>query len=377
MPEEVRIGMVGGGWMCGVHVNAMRSASMIYGKSIGHPIFKTVADISPEAAASARAKFGFEHLSGSWRDVVNSSDIDLVDILTPNAFHYEIAKSALLSGKHVYCEKPLTLNAKQSRELADIAREKGLVNYVAYNNVVNPAVSYLKQLIKSGKLGKLIRFEGSYNQDMLLDPAIPISWRHKKSQAGSGALGDLGSHLLSISQYLMGDIEETAAILSVAIPSRPVPSDLSLTEKVETEDVISFLGRYTSGAICSISASRIAAGRKNSLTLEIQGTLGTAAFDLERLNEVHVYFHSDTPADRGFRKVLIGPEHGDYGKFQPAPGISIGYNDMKIIESSRVLSAVVSGEPYVCSFDFGARIDAAVHAILKSAESHNWEKLQA
>ncbi len=364
--------MVGAGWMCGAHVSAITNAAGVYGEGIGTPVLEVVADTNEQAAETAQRKFGFATHSSDWKRVVESDRVDLVDIVTPNAYHYEIAKAAMVNGKNVYCEKPLTLTAEESNELAEIASKRDLVNYVAYNNVVNPAVAYIKELVDSGKLGTPVRFDGTYDQDMLLDPSIPITWRHKKAEAGCGALGDLGSHLLSVSQYLMGDLSEVAAVSRIAIPERPVAAGAATLGTVETEDVLAFVGRFISGAIAQISTSRIATGRKNALTVEIQGTLGTATFDLERLNEVNVYFHDDDPADRGFRTVLMGPEHGDFGMFQPASGINISYNDMKVIEAAKVLSAVTNGSEYVCDFAFGARVDATIRAILRSAESKQW-----
>ncbi len=375
MSKEIRIGMIGAGWMCGAHVSALSNAGKIYGEKIGTPMLKIVADTVEKAAEKAMKKYGFEKFSGDWKSVVLSDEVDLVDIVTPNAFHYEIARAALENGKHVYCEKPLSLTAEQSEELAELAEKKGLFNYVAYNNVMNPAVSYIKSLVESGALGDLVRFNGTYDQDMLLDPSIPISWRHKKAQAGCGALGDLGSHLLSVSQYVMGDIAKVVSQSQIFISQRPFTAGNVETGPVETEDVMTFMVQYASGALGQISTSRIATGKKNALTVEIQGTLGTVNFDLERLNEVNVYFHQDESVHRGFRNVLMGPEHGEFRMIQPASGINIGYNDMKIIEAAKVLAVLNEKQDYVCDFRFGAKIDATIQAALKSAESGRWESV--
>jgi predicted dehydrogenase len=303
---------------------------------------------------------------------VKDERVDVVDIATPNAFHYEIAKAALENGKHIYCEKPLTLSAKHSEELAELAKEKGVVNYVGYNNVMNPANAYIKELVDSGKLGKIVKFTGTYDQDGLLDESLPITWRHINKFSGSGSLGDLGSHLLSVSQYILGNIESVNALSKIVIEERPVSAGSTELAKVENDDVISILANYENGALGMISSSRIAAGRKNYLTYEIQGTKGTVYYSLERMNEVNVYFTSDHAADRGFRQVFLSPEHKGYSAFYPAAGIAIGYNDMKVLEAHELLSAVTNGTPYVCDFAFGASIDKTVDAILKSAEEKNW-----
>ena len=368
--------MVGAGWMCKAHVNAYTSAFRLYGDKIGEPVFKIIMDVNERVSMETAKKFGFEKWTTDWLDVIKSEEVDIVDIVTPNAFHYEIAKAALLNGKNVYCEKPLSLSAEESKELAEIAKEKGVLNYVAFNNVMNPATEYIKQLVQSGKLGEIMRFDGRYDQDMLLDPSIAITWRHLVKQAGSGALGDLGSHLLSVSQYIMGDIESVNAISRIYIPERPVETGSTETATVETEDYMAFTAKYESGAIGQLSTSRIGTGRKNYLAFEIQGTLGTVTFNLERLNEVNVYFHNEESTHRGFRNVLLGPDHGDYGVFQPASGINISFNDMKVIEVAKVLDAFTNDAEYVCNFEFGAKIDTCVEAILKSAKTSQWEKVE-
>ncbi|MGQ3380837.1 Gfo/Idh/MocA family protein [Priestia endophytica] len=376
MSKKVRIGMVGAGWMCKAHVNAYTNAFSLYGDKIGEPVFKIIMDVNEGVSKEAAEKFGFEKWTTNWMDVINSDEVDIVDIVTPNVFHYEIAKAALLNGKNVYCEKPLSLSAEESKELAKIAKEKGVLNYVAFNNVMNPATEYMKQLIQSGKLGEIMRFDGRYDQDMLLDPSIAITWRHLVKQAGSGALGDLGSHLLSVSQYIMGDIESVNAVSKIYIPERPAKTGSSEMASVETEDYMAFTALYQSGAIGQLSTSRIGTGRKNYLAFEVQGTLGTATFNLERLNEVNVYFHNEESTHRGFRNVLLGPDHGDYGVFQPASGINISFNDMKVIEVAKVLDAFANDAEYVCNFEFGTKIDTCIQAILKSAKTHQWEKVE-
>lgn len=368
--------MIGAGWMCRAHVNAYTSAYRAYGEDIGEPIMSIIMDVNESAAKHAAETYGFQQWTTNWQDIVTSDEVDIVDILTPNAFHYDVAKAALLNGKNVYCEKPLSLTAEQSQELAKIAKDKGVLNYVAYNNVMNPATEYLKHLVQSGKLGEIMRFDGRYDQDMLLDPSIPITWRHLIKQAGSGALGDLGSHLLSVSQYIMGDIDSVNAVSKIYIPERPIKPGSTEMAKVETEDYMAFTVQYKNGAAGQLSTSRVATGRKNYLAFEIQGTLGTATFNLERLNEVNVYFHKDDTIDRGFRNVLLGPDHGEYSVFQPVTGINISFNDMKVIEVATVLRAFSNNADYVCNFEFGAKIDTCIKAILQSAKSQQWEKVE-
>ncbi|KKI93506.1 hypothetical protein WQ54_04575 [Bacillus sp. SA1-12] len=367
---NVRIGLVGAGWMGKAHVTSFHQAAMVFGSKYGNPVFEIIADVNKEVVESAKKTLGFNRSTTNWLDVVTDAQVDVVDIATPNAFHFEVAKAALENGKHVYCEKPLTLTFEQSYELAELAKKKGVVNYVGYNNVVNPASAYIKGLIDSGKLGEIIRFNGTYDQDSLLNPEIPLSWRHINKYSGSGALGDLGSHLLSLSQYLMGDIKTVQATSKTFIKTRPKTIGSQEHGQVENEDVIISIAQYNIGAIGTISCSRVSAGRKNYLTYEIQGTKGSVYYSLEDMNEVHVYFTSDDPIDRGFRRVFLNEGHEGYSAFQPAAGIAIGYNDMKVVEAHKLLKAVTQGESYTCDFAFAAKVDATVKALLESAKNN-------
>lgn len=374
--KEIRIGLVGAGWMGKAHSSALLDAQMLFGPEYGTAVFEIVADANEESAKTAQHKIGFKRMTTDWKEVVNDPAVDLVDIATPNSFHYEVAKAALENGKNVYCEKPLSISAEQSRELAELAAQKNVVNYVGYNNTMNPANAYVRDLVQSKKLGRIMKFTGTYDQDQLLDEDLPITWRHINKLAGCGALGDLGSHLLSVSQFIMGDIKTVNAMSSTIFPKRPKASGSGEMADVENEDIITFMAKYTNGATGTISASRVATGRKNYLAYEIQGTKGSVYYDLERMGEVQVYFQSDDEADRGFRTVLLNPKHKGYSAFQPAGGISIAYNDMKILEVHELFAAITQQEPYSCNFEFGYKIDRTVAAVLESAKKSEWVEVK-
>lgn len=374
--KEIRIGLVGAGWMGKAHSSALLDAQMLFGPEYGTAVFEIVADANEESAKTAQHKIGFKRMTTDWKEVVNDPAVDLVDIATPNSFHYEVAKAALENGKNVYCEKPLSISAEQSRELAELAAQKNVVNYVGYNNTMNPANAYVRDLVQSKKLGRIMKFTGTYDQDQLLDEDLPITWRHINKLAGCGALGDLGSHLLSVSQFIMGDIKTVNAMSSTIFPKRPKAAGSGEMADVENEDIITFMAKYANGATGTISASRVATGRKNYLAYEIQGTKGSVYYDLERMGEVQVYFQSDDEADRGFRTVLLNPKHKGYSAFQPAGGISIAYNDMKILEVHELFAAITQQEPYSCNFEFGYKIDRTVAAVLESAKKSEWVEVK-
>lgn len=219
--KKIRIGLIGADWMGKAHSSAMLNEQMFFGPEYGVPVFEMVADNNAASAKVAKEKIGFNRVTDDWKVLVNDPDIDLVNIATPNAFHYQVAKAALEAGKNVYCEKPLSISAAKSKELSEFAAKKSVINYVGFNNTQNPANAYVRQLVQSGKLSQIMLFIGRYDQDQLLDLTLPITWRHINKLAGCGALGDLGSHLLSVSQFIMGDISAVNAMTTTIFPERP------------------------------------------------------------------------------------------------------------------------------------------------------------
>lgn len=375
MGKEIKIGLIGAGWMGKAHTTAFHNAKMIFGDDM--PVFELVSDVSEKQVASFAQNMGYNHYTTDWMDVVTNPRIDLVDVATPNSMHFDMVKAALENGKHVFCEKPLSLSGEQSRILADLAKEKGVVNYCGFSNLMNPANQYVCNLVQSGKLGKIMRMHATYDQDMLLDPSIPLAWRHINKLAGSGALGDLCSHLLSVSQMILGDMEAVSAVQSIVIPERPLKAGSTEMGKVENDDLITFLVKYKNGAIGDFSSSRVATGRKNYFYYEIQGTEGTVVYNLERMCEVQVYFKADADRDNGrdcgFRTVLLNPQHEGFKWFQPAGGIAIAFDDMKTLQAHTLMQAMHGGS-YAGNFEMGAKVDGVISAVLKSVKSGQWEQ---
>lgn len=373
--KEVRIGLIGAGWMGRAHTTSFHNAGMIFGDEL--PVFEMVSDVSEEQVSRFAAENGYHRHTTNWQEIIDDPAVDLVDVATPNAMHYEMAKAALNAGKHVFCEKPLSLSAAQSRELADLAAKKGVVNYCGFSNIMNPANQYVKELVQSGKLGKIMRVHATYDQDMLLDPSIPLAWRHIRKSAGTGALGDLGSHLLSVSQMILGDMDMVLGMESIVIGERPLSEGAKETGKVENDDIITFMVKYKNGAIGDFSSSRVATGRKNYFYYEIQGTEGTVVYNLERMCEVQVYFKADADRDNGrdcgFRTVLLNPQHEGFRYFQPAGGIAIAFDDMKSLQAHALMQAM-EGKPYLCNFEMGAKVDGIIDAVERSIRSGTWER---
>ena len=368
--KTVKVGSVGLGRLGYEH--AKNLATQVPGCELA-----AICDVDANRVKEVAAELGVPNTYTDFEEMCKNPELDAIVIVSPSFLHCQQIEIAMNHGKHVFCEKPLSLSAEQSRELADLAKEKGVVNYCGFSNIMNPANQYVAELVKSGKLGKIMRVHATYDQDMLLDPSIPIAWRHINKLAGSGALGDLCSHLLSVSQMIMGDMSEVLGVQSIVIPERPVKAGSTEMGKVENDDLITFLVKYENGAIGDFSSSRVATGRKNYFYYEIQGTEGSVVYDLERMCEVQVYFKADADKDNGrdcgFRTVLLNPQHEGFKYFQPAGGIAIAFDDMKTLQAHALMQAMHGGE-YICDFEMGAKVDGIINAVLKSVKSGTWEK---
>lgn len=373
--KKIKIGLIGAGFMGRTHATAYQSIHFAFGDEVV-PELVAVADVNADNARALAEKYGFQRWTTDWKDVVADPEIALVDITTPNASHCPIAVEAAKHGKHVYCEKPLSMNAGEALDATRAVEEAGIITSVGFNYVRNPIQQYVRGLIASGELGEVVNFRGMYDQDYYNDPEQKHEWRMFKSASASGALGDLASHTLSLSQYLIGDIDEVCGMTKIIVPTRPDPKDSSRMLPVENDDVVQFLFNFANGACGTIFSNRLAAGRKMSLGYEIQLTNGCIVYNQERQNEVQVYRHDDPKTERGFKTVLIAPGHGEYDKFFGGAGICLGYADQKTIEAYHTLKCVADGTPCEIDFRFGAKVMQVIDAVLESAETRQWVKVQ-
>lgn len=380
--KQVRIGVVGAGWMAKAHSTAFRNVPMLFGNEPAVPILETIADIEPDRARTAGETLGFARWTADWKELVADPAVDVVDITTPNNAHAEIAIAAARAGKHIYCEKPLALTSAEALEMTEAAEAAGVTTLVGFNYLKNPAQALAKDLIDAGEIGEITQFRGTFDQDFMTDPAVPFSWRHDRKVAGSGTLGDMASHTLSLALTLVGDVTEVCGMLGTFIKQRAVPSGGSgHTAKatadaemrtVENDDVTQFLCRFDNGALGTIASSRIATGRKLWIGYEIQGTKGALYFTQERMNELQFYRAGEPSGERGYKTILTGPDHKWYGGFHPIAGIGLGYNDQKIIEARDLLVAVATGAKAEPDFRFGYRVDRIVDAVELSAAERRW-----
>jgi predicted dehydrogenase len=385
--KKLNVAMIGGGFMGKAHAMAYAAMPMFFWPAPAIPVRKVVVDVSDEMAATARDRFGFEDASSDWRATIARPDIDIVDICTPNDSHAEIAIAAAKAGKHVICEKPLARTGAEAKTMLDAVRGTNTIHMVAFNYRRTPAVALAKRLIEDGKIGDILNFRGTYLQDWSADPDGPLSWRFQKSVAGSGTVGDIGTHVVDFARYLAGEIASVNAITKTHIPTRPkqaggidklgVGGGDRNAERgaVDVDDEMLTMLKFKSGAIGSIEATRNGYGRNNFLTFEVHGTRGSLAFNYERRDELQVML-ADDPADtRGFRTVYTGPVHPYGAGLWPIPALGIGYGETKIIECYDLCTAIVTGKQPSPNFEDGYRISLIADAILKSGESGLWESV--
>ncbi|MEG3115262.1 Gfo/Idh/MocA family oxidoreductase [Salinicola sp. 4072] len=364
-------GLIGTGYMGKAHAIALHAAPRVFDLS-ATPICELLAEVDETLATRKARELGFARATGDWRVLVADPRVDVVDICAPNFLHKEMALAAIAQGKHVYLEKPMALNDADAVEMVAAAERAGVKTLVGFNYVRNPASQLAREIIASGEIGEVIHFRGRHNEDYLADPTKHHDWHTFRETAGAGALGDLGSHILNMAEYLTGQsITQVCGQLQTVITERPM-ADGSGMHPVENDDHAQALLRFDSGLIGSIETSRIASGRKLGLAYTVTGTKGAITFDQERMSELKLYQQEGPRGRRGFRTLLIGPEHPDYADFCPAPGHGLGYNDQKIIEIRDLIEGLAGRQPLSPDFRQARRVNALIDAIERSHHDGGW-----
>ena len=382
--KPLNVALIGAGFMGKAHSLAYAAMPMFFWPAPGMPVRHTIVEINDAVASEAATRFGFENSSSDWRLVVEDPNIDIVDIATPNHLHAEIAIAAAKAGKHIISEKPLARSGAEAKIMWDAVKNAGIVHMVAFNYRRTPAVALEKKYIDEGAIGDILNFRGTYLQDWSADPDGPLSWRFQKAIAGSGSLGDIGTHVVDLARYLCGEITQVNTQLKTWVTTRPVQSGnvdkLGTGAKdataprvaVDVDDEVLSLLEFENGAIGSLEATRNAHGRNNFLTFEIHGTRGSIYFNYERRDELQIAL-ADDPSDRkGFRTVYTGPAH-PYGEgLWPIPALGIGYGETKIIEVHDFVKAIVEGGSVSPNFKDGYQINLIADAMAESAVKRAW-----
>ncbi|CAM5710689.1 Inositol 2-dehydrogenase/D-chiro-inositol 3-dehydrogenase [Streptomyces alboniger] len=377
------VGMVGYAFMGAAHSQGWRTAARVFDLPV-EPALAAVCGRDAAAVRTAADRLGWAAAETDWRALIARDDVDLVDICTPGDSHAEIAIAALDAGKHVLCEKPLANTVEEAEamvEAAERARARGQVAMVGFNYRRVPALALARRMVAEGRLGALRHVRLTYLQDWLVDPEFPLTWRLRKDRAGSGALGDLGAHIVDLAQYLVGEqVAGVSALTETFVRERPLLDGAAggLTAAggarhgtVTVDDAAVFTGRFPSGALASFEATRFAAGRKNALRLELNGSDGSLAFDLERLNELSFHDHTEPAASSGFRRILVTePDHPYLEAWWP-PGHGLGYEHTFVHQARDLLLAVATGARPEPSFADGLSVQRVLAAVEESAEKNS------
>ena len=370
--KEIGVGVIGTGFMGKAHSIAYSASASVFGTGL-RPRLEIVCDLSPMRAEERATDLGFSRYTDKWQEVVNDPNVQLISVCTPNDTHAEISIAALKAGKHVWCEKPMSTSLADSTEMAQTAASASAQTIIGYNYTKNPAVTHARRLIESGAIGRVSGFFCRYDVDNEADEARPWSWRMARASSGTGANGDVLSHVISVAHYLTDStISRVVGDISVVHEDRQDPDNQGQTKKVDNDDMVSALVHFENGVHGHIGASRVTWGRKCGLRWEVHGTKGTICYDQERLNEIKLFTRQDDPATDGFRTILTGPLHPPYQAFLPNGGHSLGYMDVKICELYELLQAIEHGGAVWPDFQAGLVIEKVMDAVDKSALSGQW-----
>ncbi|MFD6529399.1 Gfo/Idh/MocA family protein [Streptomyces sp. NPDC060184] len=379
----LRVGMVGYAFMGAAHSQGWRTVGRVFDLPL-RPVLAAICGRDDAAVRAAADRHGWASAETDWRALVARDDIDLVDICTPGDSHAEIALAALAAGKHVLCEKPLANTVAEASAMAvaaEEAAERGQLTMVGFNYRRLPATALARRMVAEGRIGALRHVRVSYLQDWLVDPSFPLTWRLRREHAGSGALGDLGAHIVDLAQYLAGErLAGVSALTETFVRRRPLPAGptsglaagaVAGTGEVTVDDAAVFTGRFASGALASFEATRYATGRKNALRIELNGERGSLSFDLERLNELAFHDGTEPGTHAGFRRILVTePDHPYVEAWWP-PGHGLGYEHSFVHQARDLVHAVAERRAPEPSFEDGLQVQRVLAAVEESAEKNS------
>jgi len=376
--KRLRIGLIGYGFMGRTHSNAFRKVTNFFDVPY-EPVLQTVCARNAERAKAFAAKWGYQSIETDWRKVVESPDIDLIDIASPNDTHAEIAIAAAKAGKMVMCEKPLGRNAAESEAIVDAVEQAGVANMVWYNYRRVPAVTLAKQLIDEGRLGRIFHYRAKFLQDWTISTELPQGgeglWRLDVKVAGSGVTGDLLAHCIDTAMWLNGGIDEVSAMTETFIKERKHTLTGEVTP-VGIDDASLFLARFKNGSLATFEATRYARGHKALYTLEINGEHASIQWDLHDLHRIQYFDHKDEGKLRGWKNIHVTDREHPYMGNWWVPGLQIGYEHTFIHQVADFLTATGGGQAAAPTFREGLATEDVTDAVLASAASRSWTKVR-
>jgi predicted dehydrogenase len=386
-PPVLGVGMVGYAFMGAVHSQAWRTAGRFFDLPCA-PTLTALAGRDATGVEAAAQKMGWASTETDWRRLLERDDVALIDICTPGDTHAEIAIASLEAGKHVLCEKPLANTVEEAEAMvvaAAAAEARGVRSMVGFNYRRVPAISLARRLVQEGRLGTIRHVRAQYLQDWIVDPTFPLVWRLQKERAGSGALGDIGAHIIDLAQFVSGStISGVSGLTETFVRERPLPaasaglaaSGGTGTGAVTVDDAALFFARFDSGALGSFEATRFASGRKNSVRLEVNGSDGSLAFDFEAMNELQFHDHTEDADTAGFRRILVTEPTHPYAHAWWPPGHGLGYEHTFTHEVVDLVTAIGTGAAPSPSFADGLQVQQVLAAVERSAEhGSGWEQV--
>ncbi len=382
----LNVGLVGYSFMGRAHSQAWATVGRFFDLPL-QPRMHVICGRNAERTQQAADQLGWAGIETDWRALLERDDVHLIDICTPGSSHAEIAIAALEAGKHVLVEKPLANTVAEAEAMADAAAKAaaaGVRSMVAFNYRRVPAAAYARQLIAEGVLGQIRHVRAVYLQDWIVDPDFPLVWRLQAEEAGSGALGDIGGHIIDLAQFLLGEtLTEVSGLLETFVKQRPVMEDVSggltavaaegRTGEVTVDDAALLLARFAGGAIGTFEATRFATGRKNGLRIEVNGAKGSLVFDLERLNELELFLAEGPAGTQGFRRILVTEAEHPYLAAWWPPGHLIGWEHSFTHEVRDLVDAIAQGTDPSPSFAEGLQVQRVLDAVARSSASRTWE----
>ena len=387
-PKTLSVGLVGYAFMGAAHSQAWRNAPRVFDLPL-RPRMAALAGRDAARVAVAAERLGWESTETSWQALVARDDIDLVDVCTPGNTHADIAIAALEAGKHVLCEKPLANTVAEAEAMsaaADRAEGQGVRAMVGFTYRRVPAIALARKLVADGRVGTIHHVRAQYLQDWIVDPEAPLSWRLDKASAGSGALGDIGAHIVDLTQFITGDtLSRVSGRLRTFVDERPLPAEhagLSGTAgrgrgPVTVDDAATFLAEFRGGALGVFEATRFANGRKNAIRIEVNGSRGSLAFDFEDMNLLHFFDGTEDAETGGFRRILVTePQHPYVAAWWP-PGHLIGYEHGFTHQVVDLVSDIGAGRNPAPSFRDGLQVQRVLAAVETSSDTDSWQEIPA
>ena len=377
--SSLGVGMIGYSFMGAVHSHAWRTVGRVFDLGVDVDM-RVICGRNEEAVTAAAAKYGWQSAETDWRAVIARDDIDIIDVCTPGSSHEEIAVAALNAGKHVICEKPLANTVAEAERMAAAAQASSGKSMVAFNYRRVPALAYARELVRQGRLGRIFHVRAVYLQDWIIDPEFPLVWRLVKEEAGSGALGDLGAHIVDAAQFVTGSqITNVIGELRTFIDERPLVGETHLLEatksaergKVTVDDAALVLANFDNGAVGTFEATRFASGRKNGMAIEVNGEKASLRFEFESMNELWVHDHTVDGKDAGFRRVMVTESDHPYVEGWWPPGHVLGYDHTFTHEFRDFVLDIVNDRAPEPSFADGLYVQRVLDAVERSAQAQS------